>query len=43
MIRERVAGIGPDRWLAPEIEAAHELVSGGAIVSAAEAVVGELE
>jgi len=42
-IRERVEGPGPDRHLAPEIEAVHELVAEGAIVGAAEAVVGTLE
>jgi len=42
-IRERVEGPGPDRHLAPEIEAVHELVAEGAIVVAAEAVVGTLE
>ncbi|GAB4281317.1 MAG: histidine ammonia-lyase [Coriobacteriia bacterium] len=43
LVRARVAGPGPDRWLAPEIEAARELVSSGAIVSAAGAVIGTLE
>ncbi len=43
-IREKVAGVGPDRWLAPEIETVHELVVRGAIVSAAESALGsELE
>jgi len=42
-IRERVPGLGPDRFLAPEIEAAYGLVAGGGIVAAAEAAVGELE
>ena len=39
-LRERVAGPGPDRFLAPEIEAAYEFVSSGAAVAAAEAVLG---
>ncbi|MDO9557784.1 MAG: histidine ammonia-lyase [Coriobacteriia bacterium] len=43
LVRSRVAGPGPDRHLAPEIEAACELVASGAIVSAAERAVGELE
>ena len=34
-IRTRVAGPGPDRFLAPEIEAAVELVRSGALVAAA--------
>jgi histidine ammonia-lyase len=37
-----VAGPGPDRFLAPEIEAAYELVRGGGVVAAAEAVTGPL-
>ncbi|MBA2699431.1 MAG: histidine ammonia-lyase [Nocardioidaceae bacterium] len=35
-LRKRVAGPGPDRHLAPEIEAAVELVATGALVEAAE-------
>jgi len=43
-LRERVAGPGPDRWLAPEIEAAYELVVNGTVVNAAEAALdGALE
>ncbi|MFD4181885.1 histidine ammonia-lyase [Rhodococcus sp. NPDC058514] len=41
-IRARVGGPGPDRFLAPEIGAAVELAASGALVGAAEAVVGEL-
>ncbi len=33
---------GPDRWLAPEIEIAVQLVASGAVVAAAEAVTGPL-
>ena len=36
LVRSRVPGVGPDRHLAPEIEAAVELVRSGRIVSAAE-------
>ena len=32
--RERIAGPGPDRWLAPELAAAEELVAGGALQAA---------
>jgi len=42
----RAAGIegpGPDRHLSPEIEAAVELVRTGAVVRAAEAVIGDLQ
>lgn len=41
-LRGRVPGPGPDRYLAPEIEAAVELVRTGALVSAAESVTGPL-
>jgi histidine ammonia-lyase len=34
-VRERVPGPGPDRYLAPEIEAAVELVAAGALLEAA--------
>jgi histidine ammonia-lyase len=42
-LRERVPGPGPDRFLAPEIEAAVDLVRDGGLVRAAETVVGELD
>ena len=35
-IRERVEGVGPDRWLAPEIEAAVQLVVGGELLATVE-------
>jgi histidine ammonia-lyase len=41
-LRRSVGGPGPDRFLAPDIEAAHALVRSGAIVTAAEAVTGPL-
>jgi histidine ammonia-lyase len=41
-LRERVPGPGPDRFLAPEIEAATELVQQGRIRDAAESVTGRL-
>ncbi|WP_141922666.1 histidine ammonia-lyase [Haloactinospora alba] len=37
-VRERVAGPGPDRYLAPEISAGADLVADGSVVSAAESV-----
>jgi len=43
LLRERVEGAGPDRFLSPEIEAAYELVASGAVVAAAQAVLGELD
>jgi len=41
-LREHVPGPGPDRYLAPEIEVAADLVRTGAIRAAAETVTGEL-
>jgi histidine ammonia-lyase len=42
IVRERIPGPGPDRWLAPELAAAEELVSSGALLAAVEASVGAL-
>jgi histidine ammonia-lyase len=41
-LRADVAGPGPDRWLAPEIEAAVQLVASGEVLAAAESVTGPL-
>jgi histidine ammonia-lyase len=41
-VRERIAGPGPDRHLAPELAAAEELVSRGGLVAAVEAEIGAL-
>jgi histidine ammonia-lyase len=41
-IRSKVAGIGPDRWLTPEIEDCVELVRSGKILHSVEKVVGTL-
>jgi histidine ammonia-lyase len=41
-LRAAVAGPGPDRWLAPEIEAAVQLVASGEVLAAAEAVAGPM-
>jgi len=41
-VRERIAGPGPDRQLAPDLAAADELVAGGALQDAVEAAVGAL-
>ncbi|NBE54989.1 histidine ammonia-lyase [Streptomyces boluensis] len=41
-LRELVAGPGPDRWLAPEIEATVRYVASGAAVTAAQGAVGDL-
>jgi histidine ammonia-lyase len=41
-LRAEVPGPGPDRWLAPEIDAAVRLVAGGEALAAAESVTGPL-
>src|SRR4051794_20205663 len=41
-VRSRVAGPGPDRWLAPDLAAADELVVDGALQDAVEAAVGPM-
>ncbi|MBT1003380.1 histidine ammonia-lyase [Paenarthrobacter sp. DKR-5] len=41
-LRSRVAGPGADRFLAPELEAAEELLRSGAVRTAAESVTGPL-
>ncbi|HSD77554.1 MAG TPA: histidine ammonia-lyase, partial [Solirubrobacteraceae bacterium] len=41
-VRARVDGFGPDRWLAPELEAAADLVRSGALADAVESAVGAL-
>jgi histidine ammonia-lyase len=43
LLREHVAGAGPDRYLSPEIEAAVALVACGSVIAAAQSVLGELE
>ena len=42
LLRTRVEGPGPDRHLAPEIEAAVDLVHTGAVVAAVENTMGDL-
>lgn len=42
LVRTRVAGPGPDRYLAPELEAVVELVRTGAVRAAADAAAGPL-
>jgi histidine ammonia-lyase len=41
-VRARIEGPGPDRWLAPELEAADDLVRAGVLQDAVEAAVGEM-
>jgi histidine ammonia-lyase len=42
VIRERIPGPGPDRWLAPELAAIEELVATGELRAAVERAVGAL-
>jgi histidine ammonia-lyase len=42
LLRERVPGPGPDRYLSPEIESAVQLVTSGAVVDAVTRTIGEL-
>ena len=41
-IRELIPGVGPDRWLAPELELAAGAIGDGRVVESVEAAVGEL-
>jgi histidine ammonia-lyase len=41
-VRTRVPGVGPDRWLAPEIEATTSLLRDGTVLAAVESTVGPL-
>ena len=44
LLREHGVGApGPDRFLSPELETAVELVASGAVLSAVEAEIGELQ
>ena len=43
VLRKQVGGVGPDRVVAPELAAAVALIRSGAVVQAAESVVGPLQ
>ena len=43
VVRERVAGPGPDRWLSPDLRTAEQLLADGSVLSAVEAAIGPLE
>ncbi|MFZ4718299.1 MAG: histidine ammonia-lyase [Ilumatobacteraceae bacterium] len=43
VLRERVAGPGPDRWLSPDLRAAEQLLADGTVLSAVESAIGNLE
>jgi histidine ammonia-lyase len=42
LLRKKVRGVGPDRVVAPELEAAAELIRSGAVIAAAESAAGPL-
>jgi histidine ammonia-lyase len=42
-VREAEPGVGPDRWVAPELADVERLVSGGMVVESVEAAIGVLE
>ena len=42
LLRKEVKGVGPDRFLAPELASAEALIRSGAIIEAVESVVGSL-
>jgi histidine ammonia-lyase len=41
-LRKVVPGVGPDRAVAPELDAARSLITAGAVLEAAEKVIGPL-
>jgi histidine ammonia-lyase len=42
LLRKHVQGVGPDRFLAPELAAAEELIRTGAVLKVAESITGHL-
>jgi histidine ammonia-lyase len=42
LLRKHVKGAGPDRPVSPELDVAQELIKSGAVIEAAESVVGKL-
>jgi histidine ammonia-lyase len=43
VLRERVAGPGPDRWLSPDLRATETMLADGSVLDAVEAAIGPLE
>jgi histidine ammonia-lyase len=42
-VRRRVEGVGPDRFMSPELRSGYELIVSGEVLAAAEGAVGKLE
>jgi histidine ammonia-lyase len=42
-VRAAIPGIGPDRWLAPELAEVETIVGDGTLVAAVEAITGPLD
>ena len=42
-VRDRVGGVGPDRWLSPDLRAAEGLLADGSVLGAVESSIGSLE
>lgn len=43
VLRGRVSGPGPDRWLSPDLRAAEQLLADGSVLAAVETTIGPLE
>jgi histidine ammonia-lyase len=43
VLRDRVAGPGPDRWLSPDLRTAEALLADGTVLGAVESTIGTLE
>ncbi|MGA8514524.1 MAG: hypothetical protein WB821_07095, partial [Burkholderiaceae bacterium] len=43
VVRTKVAGPGPDRWLSPDLRAAEHLLRDRSVLTAVESVIGTLE
>jgi histidine ammonia-lyase len=43
VLRGRVGGPGPDRWLSPDLRAAERLLADGSVLAAVESAIGTLE
>jgi len=43
VLRDRVAGPGPDRWLSPDLRATEQMLADGSVLAAVESAIGTLE